>query len=381
MRRREFLAVGAAASASLLLPGTVRAEVTRDVEWLSTVNRPPEALPVSERSLVPLLVNEAGQPIETRKAWAAERQRLHDAWLKFLGPMPTERPGVKLEVLNRSVVQFPKGGACHRDLVRYQAEADEFVEGYLLQPVGEQFQGLRPGIVALHQTSRESIDEIANVEAARPGNQDLAFQLCAAGFVVFCPRCFLWQTPPEYNIDVKTTVERFHKRHPDTVGMHKMLFDAQRAVDILVSLPSVDPKRIGTVGHSLGGKEVLYLMAFDERVKAGVASEGGLAFSSTNWADPWYLGSRIKAPDFKLNHHQILALAAPRPLLILGGESGPGAADGNRSWPYLAAAQPVYGLDQQPVRLGMLNHQQGHSIPNDVYQKLQEWLQVYTAQA
>jgi dienelactone hydrolase len=313
------------------------------------------------------------------KEWKLQRQKIRDAWLNFLGPMPTERPTAQLEVLSTSKVEFPRGGECQRDFVRYQSEPDEFVEGYLLRPRGEKYPGLRPGMVALHQTSRRNIDEIADVEVQRRGNQNLAFQLCEQGFVVFCPRCYLWQMPPDYDINVKVTVDRFRLRHPKTLGMHKMLYDAQRAVDILVSLDGVDRNRIGTVGHSLGAKEVLYLMAFDERVKAGVASEGGVAFSSTNWHDPWYLGSGIKAPDFPLNHHQVLALAAPRPLLILGGEAGPGAADGSRSWPYVAAAQSVYQLEQGTVRLGLLNHHQGHSIPDDVAMKLIEWLNVYTA--
>jgi hypothetical protein len=51
--------------------------------------------------------------------------------------------------------------------------------------------------------------------------------------------------------------------------------------------------------------------------------------------------------------HQLLALIAPRPFLVLAGESGPGAADGDRSWPFLEAARPVYELYDRPARLGM----------------------------
>ena len=57
--------------------------------------------------------------------------------------------------------------------------------------------------------------------------------------------------------------------------MAKMLYDAMRAVDVLESLPYVDKQRLASVGHSLGAKETLYLAAFDERIKAAVASEGG----------------------------------------------------------------------------------------------------------
>lgn len=64
------------------------------------------------------------------------------------------------------------------------------------------------------------------------------------------------------------------------------------------------------MGHSLGAKEALYLAAFDERIKAAVASEGGTGFRSTNWDAAWYLGPAIRDENFSLNHHQLLALIA-----------------------------------------------------------------------
>ena len=75
-----------------------------------------------------------------------------------------------------------------------------------------------------------------------------------------------------------------------------MLYDASRAVDLLVAIEDVDPHRIGAIGHSLGAKEVLYLAAFDERVRAVVSSEGGIGLSYSNWDAPWYLGEAIQRP-------------------------------------------------------------------------------------
>jgi pimeloyl-ACP methyl ester carboxylesterase len=161
--------------------------------------------------------------------------------------------------------------------------------------------------------------------------------------------------------------------------MHKMLYDAMRGVDVLESLPYVDAGRIGAVGHSLGAKEALYLAAFDERIKAAVASEGGIGLSFTNWDAPWYLGNGIHDPKFARNHHELLALIAPRPFLILAGEKGPGAADGDRTWPYLVAAHEVSRLHPGPVRLGMYNHRGGHDIPPKAFSRLAEWLEMYFA--
>lgn len=337
------------------------------VKWLAEVQTPPRSIPRKNLGrMEPLLVDAAGKPIRTLEGWKTRRKQIRDSWLRFLGPMPEKRPAIKLEVLRTDRVK-----KCTRQLVRYEGEPGIEVEGYLLRPIDDAAQPKkRPGIVALHQTTRNTIDEIAGVKG--PEMQHLGLKLAQRGFVVFCPRCFLWQDAKSLN----AAVARFKKRHPETLGMHKMLYDAMRGVDVLASLPDVDANRIGAVGHSLGGKETLYLAAFDERVKAAVASEGGIGFRSTNWDAPWYLGKGIHADDFKLNHHQLLALTAPRALLILGGEKGRGAADGDRTWPFVEAALPVYGLYGRPSRLGLLNHRRGHRIPADVFERLTEWLEV-----
>lgn len=340
----------------------------QDVAWLSEVttaaiNPPREGLGL----LNPLLVTKDGQVITTRKDWQQHRRQIREDWLRFLGPMPDPRPPVHLKILNSEALP-----GLVRQLVQYEGEPGVLVEGYLLVPeLPSDKPAKLPGIVALHQTTNASIDEIAGV-SGRDAMQ-IGLKLAQRGFVVFCPRCFLWQDAKS----LEDAVGRHRKRHPDSLGMAKMLYDAMRGVDVLESLPGVDRDRLGAVGHSLGAKEALYLAAFDERIVAAVASEGGTTFRSTNWDAPWYLGDRIRAEDFSLNHHQLLALIAPRPFLILGGEAGPGAADGDRSWPLIEAAQPVWRLYEPPVRLGLLNHREGHSVSPKSWQRLQEWMEVY----
>jgi hypothetical protein len=93
----------------------------------------------------------------------------------------------------------------------------------------------------------------------------------------------------------------------------------------------------------------------------------------SNWDADWYLGDVVNQPGFAREHHELLALAAPRPFLLVGGDS----ADGTASWPWLAAALPVYRLYGTPPRLGLLNHKRGHAVPSDVEPRLLEWLQTY----
>lgn len=362
---RQWLAILLAAQFLLALPPAgVRAG---DVTWLAKVQNIPANAPRERLGRIePLLVDADGQSITTREGWERRRKSLRDEWLKFLGPMPDLRPAVKLQKLKTEMA-----GQAVRELVRYEGEPGQFVEGYLLRPFDLAKDQRRPAIVALHQTTKDTIDEIAGVSG--PPDMRLGLKLAELGFIVFCPRCFLWQDATDLN----AAVAKHRERHPQSLGMAKMLYDAQRGVDVLASLPEVDANCIGAVGHSLGAKEVLYLAAFDERIKASVASEGGLAFRSTNWDAPWYLGQSIRDERFPLNHHQLLALIAPRPFLVLGGETGPGAADGDRSWPLLEAALPVWRLYGEPSRLGLLNHGRGHSLSPREFELVADWLKTY----
>jgi hypothetical protein len=97
-------------------------------------------------------------------------------------------------------------------------------------------------------------------------------------------------------------------------------------------------------------------MAFDDRYCAGVFSEGGIGLQFSNWDAPWYLGKQIRAPGFELEHHQLLGLIAPRPFLLIAGDS----ADNQQSRQFVEAARPVYGLFEARDRLQFFNHHEGH---------------------
>jgi hypothetical protein len=360
--RREFVQQVGGALACLATRAGQLAAKQDDVPWLAEVQaKPAGPVPDDTGYMEPLLVAADGEPITTVAAWEQKRAGIRRRWLEFLGPMPAA-PAVRLSVLSEDL---PEG--CRRQLVRYDSEPGLPVEGYLLRPEPLP-RGPQPGLVVLHQTSAENIDEVAGVKG--PDMQALGLKLARRGFIVFCPRCFLWQSAKDYN----EAVETFRKRHPGTLGMRKMLHDAQRGVDVLASLPEVDRRRIGAAGHSLGAKETLYLAAFDGRIRTAVASEGGIGFAFTNWDAPWYLGPAIKESGFKLNHHELMALIAPRPFLIVAGES----ADGDRTWPFVEKVLPVYDLYGAPARIGLYNHREGHTIPPLAFTRLSEWLRLYT---
>lgn len=361
--RRDFLA---ALLASGSLGGYLHADEragARDVPWLAEIQQPPERLPADTPRLGPILVDEHGQAITTLDAWQRRRQQIRQWWLDFLKPLRIERSRTpQLEVLAED-----QPGRVVRQLVRYDVEPGLAVQAYLLKPAAPS-RGC-PGVVALHSTTDDTIRQPAGLK----GQPEKAFglKLAERGWVALCPCNYLW--PDAAKIATKKAVDDFRARHPGSKGMAKMLFDAVVALDILAALPEVDPQRLGAIGHSLGGKEVLYLAALDERVRVAVSSEGGIGTRFSNWDAPWYLGDEIRNRDFAHEHHELLALVAPRAFLLLGGDS----ADGDRSWPFIEAALTVYKLYGASARVGLFNHKKGHSVPPEAEQRIYEWFETY----
>src|SRR6202011_1799254 len=71
-----------------------------------------------------------------------------------------------------------------------------------------------------------------------------------------------------------------------------------------------------------------------------------------------------RRPGFEHDHHEILALAAPRALLIIGGrgdtEDSGGDSDDRQSWGYYNRAKEVYRLLGVPDRLRFVLTNDGH---------------------
>lgn len=313
----------------------------------------------SQAELSPLLVRENSVPIKTSREWRRQRQRIKERWREFLGPLPRTKPPLESEFLSRE--ELP---GFVRQLVKYQIEPGVSADGYLLVP--KHRAGRLPAVVVFHPTTPVHAKGVAGLADDYSEEKQHGVQLVQRGYVVWCPRNYIFAGGSDW----KSNTQKVFARHPEWTGMTRMLWDAIRAADFLESLDFVDRKRIGCLGHSLGAKEVLYVMAFDERFKAGVFSEGGIGLKFSNWHDTWYLGPQIRAPDFRLEHHQLLALIAPRAFLLLAGDS----ADGQNSASFVDAVRPVYELFDASTNLAFFNHHQGHSYPAEARSKAETFL-------
>jgi len=371
--RREVLCRTAAAGAAWLLADRAgRSEEQsrsghspRDVPWLAEIQQRPANVPGDAPQLSELLIDERGERITTLAGWQRRRNSLRQWWLDFLGPLPAERSAPpKLRIIEED-----RRDGVIRQLVRYEVEPGIPTEAYLLKPIKQPAKA--PGIAVFHSTVNYTIRQPAGLEG--PREKFFGLRYAKQGCVTFCPRNFLWPAISQTKANVADETNKFLQRAPKSKGMVKMLYDALVAVDILAALPGVDPERLGCVGHSLGAKETLYLPAFDERIRASVSSEGGIGTKFSNWDATWYLGPSIKDPGFTHEHHELLALVAPRPFLLLGGNS----ADGDRGWPFIEAALPVYELYGRPARVGQFTHGKGHAVPPEAERRIEEWLLTY----
>ncbi len=143
-----------------------------------------------------------------------------------------------------------------------------------------------------------------------------------------------------------------------------------QAYDVLSADARVDANHLAVWGHSRNGKAALYAAARDPRIAAVIAhqsgrggaslsrSEEGESIAQLTSAYPWWFPpAYANGPrDPALDQHQLLALIAPRPVLI-GNARRDAWSDPHGAWQSARAASPAYtlygvpGFDQTDMRM------------------------------
>ncbi len=296
-----------------------------------------------------------------KSCWLTTRKEIQQSWQKALGPFP-QKSRLKTEVLEVEYLS-----EFSRQYIKYQITPGFVADGYLLVPRGA--RGKLPAVVVFHATTPYGARGAAGLAPEYPESKRHGLFWVRQGYVVWCPRNYINTEGTNWAGNAYKVIAE----HPNWTGMTRMTWDAIRAADFMESLPFVDKKRIACFGHSLGAKQVLYAMAFDTRYCAGVSSEGGIGLDFSNWDAIWYLGPKIKQSSWNLEHHQLLALIAPRPFLLLGG----GSADDDRSQQFIDAVKPLYHLHEVPDAIRYYNHRQGHVYGGEGRTLAEDFLRTY----
>lgn len=373
MTRRALLAAPALAAAQQSRTGYVQWSWTR---WREITGETRPALSTDQSGKAALAPLTAGASAD----WSARRAELRLAIDTFLGVPPASPPPLAAATLDEA----PLDNGILRRKIRFQSEPGEFVPGYLLAPAKPDRR--LPAVICPHQTVQEGKDEPAGIR----GNPRLhiALALARRGYVTitYDAACFGERHDPasgHYGEAIP-----FYQRHPRWSMMGKMAWDLSRAADYLRTLEFVDPARIGSIGHSHGGYTTWFAMALDERIAAGVSSCGFDTFrhdgNPFRWSHATALIPRLGfyitspyinirnysgVPDSETPHipfdlHWVLALIAPRPLMLTASDDD--NIFPNSGWSTRQAEarlRPVYELLEAPDRLETFYFRGGHGFP------------------
>ena len=231
-------------------------------------------------------------------------------------------------------------------------------------------------MLCLHQTTGIGKGEPAGLGGLE--NLHYAQELARRGFVCLVPD---YPSFGDYPYDFKT-----QGAHYDS-GSMKAIWNNVRAIDVLETLPEVDPDRIGCIGHSLGGHNTLFTAAFDSRIRAAVTSCGFTAFHDyykgdlQGWTSDRYMprirdvysNDPIKVPfDF----HEVLSAIAPRSIFVNAPVSDNNFEVGGVRKVVAEAmkAQKAYG--QQAGEIVARYPECGHDFPDEIREEAYQWLEV-----
>lgn len=326
----------------------------------STANRPP-LLTFQDAS-------GKAQEISKPADWPARRAQILERMQEVMGPLPAIRNKVPLDM---QVIDELRTESFVRQKITYVAEPGDRVPAYLFVPLKTKER--LPAVVCLQGTNVKLGNGVVAGLEGFENDRAYAVHLAQRGYVTLAP-CYV--NMGEYQFDV-------YNRGYASATM-KAIWNHLRAVDLLQSLPQVNPERIGAFGHSLGGHNSMFLAAFDERIKCVVSNCGFCSFARykqgnlTGWSHDGYM-PRIRSTfdlspaKMPFEFDEVVAVIAPRPFLA----SAP-VRDDNFDLQgvkdCIASAKPVYELLGAADRLAANYPDCDHNFPPEVRAVAYAWL-------
>jgi dienelactone hydrolase len=315
-------------------------------------------------------------------------QAYRQAYLQSLGVLPGAC-SLDVQVEERFVAE-----GYVRERISYATSPGVRVPAYVLIPAG--LSKKVPAIVCIHQHNGEyQLGKSEPVGLA--GNPAIAYarDLCLRGYVTLVPDQEGFEdrqaAPADKALWLKATgrvlvdadYEKFlamgYLMHGSTLQA-RYVWDLAHGVDYLCTRPEVDVERIGTLGHSLGGQEVCWLLLFDERVKAGVCSCGISTFE-TIFRDGVNHNFAAYTPGFlNIGDSDVLvSTLAPTPLLMTAGtQDWIFPIDGVRK--IAAAATSAYTEAGKLEAFRFREFAGGHGFPVEVQAEAYAWLDRWLTQ-
>jgi dienelactone hydrolase len=350
-----------------LMPAAFRA--TGPVDPMAGVAEAPE---YPDHAQLEVVRDSAGRerPVQSAADWAERVAHIRSNLQRAMGPLPGASRWTPLDPF---VVSEEATSTYVRRKIRYSPEPGDRVPAWLLIPKQLPASGRAPAMLCLHQTTLIGKDEPAGLGGLK--TLHYAHELAERGYVCLVPD---YPSFGEYPYDFQK-----EGRH-DASGSMKAIWNNQRGIDFLETLPEVDRTRIGVIGHSLGGHNAIFTAVFDERLKAVVSSCGFTPFHDyyggklAGWTSDRYM-PRIRTvygndPDrVPFDFYELLAALAPR-----GFFSCSPTRDDNFSvagvQKAFARVAPVYARMEAAERFVLRTPDAPHAFPDADRLAAYEWL-------
>ncbi len=337
--------------------------------------RPAMAAFYPDHSDLSVWMNAAGarQTIGTARDWGRRRSHVLEGAQRAMGRFPETTRRVPLDVQVASEVD---AGTYLRRTITFAAESGDRVPAYLLLPKKLRAGRRNAAMLCLHQTVRLGKDEPAGL-GGRP-SLHYAHELAERGYICLVPD---YPSFGSYEYDFEQS--SIHTRYAS--GTMKAIWNNVRAIDLLESLPQVNPRRIGCIGHSLGGHNAIFSAVFDQRIRAVISSCGFTAFHHyyegrlAGWTSDRYM-PRIRDvygnnPDrVPFDFYEFVAALAPRPFFICAPQHDSNFdVTGVRK--VVDAARRVYALQDASAALTARYPDSEHDFPDATRYEAYEWLE------
>lgn len=356
-------------SAPATMPTTTSSDEQEWHRWLAAAGPVPEFKPAADRA-----------------GWEKQRQEIRAQLWKLLGDLPPRPAKVSVQTMSRE-----DRGDYLLEKFTFDNGAGATVPGYLLLPKNASEKS--PAILYCHWHGGQY--DIGKEELFKTNATPVPLgpALANAGYVVIAIDAYGFGErnghgpggQAEKGSAGELTASKFNLWIGRCLwGM--ILRDDLIALDYLCSRPEVDANRIGVTGISMGATRTWWIMALDDRPRAGVAVacltryQDLIATESLKAHGIYYFVPGI------LKHFDteaIVALAAPRPMLFMTGEKDAGSpTEGIRK--IEAAVKPVYGLygdAAKPHFRSVLYPDLGHVYTPEMWEQTQKWLAEYVRDA
>jgi len=331
---------------------------------------PPEAPRYADHTKLLVARNGDGveQAVKTPADWQVRRAHILAHLQDVMGPLPGGERRVPLDMKVLATVDEPK---YVRQKVSFASEPGDRVPAWLFVPKGETQGRKRPAMLCLHQTVAIGKDEPAGLGGKE--NLHYARELAERGYVTLAPD---YPNFGDYKVD------------PYALGYAsasmKGIWNHVRAVDLLAGLDGVDPKRIGVIGHSLGGHNSIFVALFDERLKAVVSSCGFNSFPQyyggkiAGWSHKGYMPRlqavyQIDLAKVPFDFPELIGALAPRAFFTNSPLRDDNFdAEGVRVC--INSAKPVYDLLGASDRVKAIYPDAAHDFPPDARRQAYEFL-------